>query len=502
MRAISRALLLLLTPLAAAVPARAQDVGREAAERLEFAPVRFEAPRARIHEVEGVRVLHLEDPTLPLVNVFARFSGGFSNFSREHYAAATALPGLIRSGGTLTLPADSVDELSEFYALSMAFGSGGETSFSSLNVLVEYLDVGVSLWADMLRNPRFDPRHVEVWRGQELEAVLRRKDDPGRLAFSEFNRLMFGDHPIGWEMDAADLEPEDLSETHLRWLHARIFCPENLVLGVTGDVSWDEVRPLLQRVLEGWPRCPEPIPESPDPEMRREPGVFLIPRDLDQATVVMAHPGGIRQADDRDFYASRIGNSILGASGFGSRLMDRVRTEKGYAYSASSLWTAPSGYEGIVGALTRTKSESTIAAVQLILSTIDEMTREAPSREEVSAAVEEIVNGFVFNFEAPSQVVSRQMFYAAEGLPEDWLERYLDGIQDVRSADVLRVFRRHVDPDRMTILILGDPARFDLPPETLGPVRILDVDGVTRPAGTAPVGSVSERPRGGPRSPR
>jgi zinc protease len=212
--------------------------------------------------------------------------------------------------------------------------------------------------------------------------------------------------------------------------------------------------------------------------MRREAGVFLIPRDLSQSTVVLAQPGGISQGASDDYFASRIGNSILGASGFNSRLVTRVRTEKGWAYSASSLWTAPSRYEGIIGAVTQTKSESTISAVRLILDTMAEMKAAPPAEAEVDRAVSQIVNGFVFNFQDPAQIVSRQMFYLSQGLPEDWLERYIRGIQRVSPNDVQRVFREYVDPEEMIILILGNPGDFDLPPETLGNVQIWEVPGV------------------------
>jgi len=60
-----------------------------------------------------------------------------------------------------------------------------------------------------------------------------------------------------------------------------------------------------------------------------------------------------------------------------------------------------------------------------------------------------------------------------EELPADWLERYLAGIQAVTPQEVLDVFRREVHPERMTILVVGNPATFDAPLETLGPVTVL-----------------------------
>jgi predicted Zn-dependent peptidase len=303
--------------------------------------------------------------------------------------------------------------------------------------------------------------------------VRRRKDDPGSLAITEFNRLMYGEHPIGWQMTDADLTPEAFSLERLQSLHRRIVCPQNLVLGVTGDVTWEEIEPRLVRLLQDWPPCTAELPPIPIPQIREGGGVFLIPRELEQSTVILAHRSNVRQGDTRDFFSSRIGNAVLGASGFSSRLLSRVRTERGYAYSASSLWTTPRLSPGLVGALTQTKSSSTVAAAKLILEIMEEMTTAAPSADEVQTTVDEIVNGFVFNFESPSQIVSRQMVYRAEELPSNWLEAYLEGIQSVRPEDVLDVFRREVHPGQMTILVVGNPDAFDQPLETLGPVTVL-----------------------------
>lgn len=470
-------------PAVLAAPLVAQDappIGRDAALALRYPALSFEPPQIRLEHLAGnVPVLFLEDHRLPLVSIFARFKGGYGLFPRERYAAATALPALLRNGGTTGLSPDSVDRRLESLAVSTSFGSGGESMFASINVLTSVLDEAVSLWADILQRPRFDSAQVEVWRGRELESVLRRLDDPRRLAFSEFNRLMYGDHPTGWEMDAADLDPEDLRPELLRAIHSEVFCLDNLVLGVTGDIGWDVARSRLEELIAGWPPCPGPLPDPPLPQIRREPGVYLIPRDLNQSTVVMAHATEVRRSDTEEYFASRIGNAILGNSGFSSRLLSRVRTEAGYAYSASSLWTTPRRAPGLVGAITQTRSETTVAAIRLVLETIAQMTEAPPSAEEVALAIDQTVNGFVFNFENPSQVVSRQMLYLAQELPRDWLQQYVDGIQAVEPEDVGDVFARHVDPDDMIILVVGQPEEFDAPLEALGNVRIWNVPGAS-----------------------
>jgi zinc protease len=283
---------------------------------------------------------------------------------------------------------------------------------------------------------------------------------------------MFGDHPIGWELTEEDLSSERLNKRAVQEAYSRVFCPENLILGAVGDVEWSELAPLLEGMLAEWPPCTAPLLEPRIPELRRGRSVFLIPKDLTQSTIVVAGPGGVSQSTEADYFASRIGNSILGAGGFSGRLLSRVRTDMGYAYSASSFWTTPARFEGIVGAMTQTKSESTVEVTRLMLDIIGEMSDAPPDEGEVDRIISQIVNSFVFNFQDPSQVVSRQIFYLAQELPEDWLERYVEGIQEVDPEDVQRAFRRHVRPEEMTILIVGNPEDFDLPLDVLGEVQI------------------------------
>jgi zinc protease len=468
-----------LAALALAAPAASAQVpsGRQAVEALVFGPLEFTPPTVERREVSGVKVLLLEDRDLPLVNVYARFRGGYGFFEREWYAPAIGLPAVLRTGGTTDLSPDSVDQLFEFYSIQASFGTGGGSISIALNTVTEHLGVALDLWGDLIALPRFDAEQIELWRGREIEGARRRADDPGSLAYSQFNRLMYGDHPVGWEMRPVDLEPGLVTPERFREMHRRIVCRENLILGVTGDVSWEEMRGPLQALVDALAPCPGALPEAPAPNIRREPGVFLLERDLEQAFIVMAHPVSVRLADDPTYFAATIGNSILGGGGFSSRLIGRLRTEQGWTYAVSSLWTMPRRYDGVVGATTSTRPDAAVPAIRLMLETMDEMRDGPPTEAEIRTAVDAVVNGFAFNFETPGQIVSRMMFYAAEDWPEDWLEVYARGIQEVTPEQVRQVFADHVRPDDMTIMVVGDPERIGrVALATLGPVTVLRVD--------------------------
>ncbi len=468
------ALLSLTSQAVLPFPARAQDSVRERIDAIRFPEVRFAPPQAHHEEIRGVPVYYVQDGALPLVTFYAAFKGGVRRLSRDYFAAASALPGLMRTGGTAALPPDSVDGRIELLALSMSFGQGGGSVSSWVNTLSDNLDEAASLWTDMLRRPRFDSAQVALWRGAELERVRRRRDDPASLAFGLFNRIMYGSHPVGWQMTPADLKPDDLTGEKLRFVHEAMICPDNMMLGVIGDVDRKRARALVEEMLDGWPPCSGGLREDPVPDIREGPGVFVLHREIQQSVVVLAHATSVRQGDRDAYFASRIGNAILGASGFSSRLVNEVRTRHGLAYTASSLWTVSQKHDGLVGALTRTKPESTLAATRLMLEVIQSMRSAPPFDHEISHAVAEVENGFVFNFQSPFQIVARRMAYRSLGLGEDWLQRYLDGIRQVTPKDVQDVFRKEVDPQQMTILLVGDTARFDGSPSELGTVTVLE----------------------------
>jgi zinc protease len=447
-------------------------VGLDVVRSLEFPPLRFRPPEPTRFELSnGVSVFFLRDPSLPLIDLFITVKGGHLYLDRDHYAAASALLPLMKDGGTTRLPRDSVDQLVAFHALGLRTSTNGARMQLGISGLRHQLDLVVDLWSDLLLHPRFDPDAVERWRLRELEAVRRMPDLAGSLAVVEFNRILFRDHPTGWRMGEDDLEPGRLDPDRLRHLHQRLVCPENAVIGAAGDVRIEVLRAALEGALAEWRPCGAELEPPDPPELRPDPSVYVIHRPIAQSTIVVGQPGRVLMEESDDYFASRIANWVLGGSGLTSRVMGRLRTEEGLAYSASTVWGAARRHERILGGITHTRSEATVEAARALLDTFSRAVHQPPDRDEVRLARDAIANGFVFGFTTPGQVVARQVSYLAAGLPDDWLSRYLAGISAVDSAAVADVLRQTIRPDDFTVLIVGDTTRFDA--SALGPVHTL-----------------------------
>lgn len=456
-------------------------VGLEAVRALTFPPLDFTPPEAAEHEVLGVTVFHLEDRTFPLVELYVQIRGGVNHVQRADALAMTALSSLLRTGGSGNMPADSIELQFDLMAAQLSMGSGGGGSFAGLNLLSSTFSEGLELLGTVLLEPRFESAAVELWRGQELDRLRRRTEDPGTLAFGEFNRLVFGDHPVGWVFTPEDLDAQALDGDRLRRLHAWTHCRENLMVGVAGDVSWDELAPELDVFLSRWPPCTDEIPLAPLPSLRSGPGVWILPLPVEQTTLIFAGLSPLRQDDTPAFFASRMAQLILGGGGFTSRLFQRVRTEQGLAYGASAVWTTPQRHDGLVGAVTATRPERVGQTVSLLQEILSEMAVEPPSDDELSLAKDQILHGAVFAATTPGQVVSRMMANRAQELPDNWSRRFLEGIQATTAEEIQKVVARNVPLSEMMLLVVGDPGPDLGALAPLGPIYRLNENGSFAP---------------------
>jgi predicted Zn-dependent peptidase len=108
------------------------------------------------------------------------------------------------------------------------------------------------------------------------------------------------------------------------------------------------------------------------------------------------------------------------------------------------------------------------------------MAADPPTAGDVKLAQDNEVNSFVFQFENAAQMVAAQLSYAIDGLPANWFDVYLRGIQAVTPEQVRDVSRRYLHPDRLIVVVVGKPSAFDRPLAELGEVTSLPVDAIKR----------------------
>ena len=466
-----------------AAPLPAQPDTRRAVQALEarFPPLRFHPPSPRQLQLSnGIQVFLLEDHSVPMLTVNLVGRMGVANLPDSLWAAGWVADGLMRTGGTTTLPPDSVDKLVDFYALSLGLSTGYETSTAFVSGLSRYRDVMLDLLFDILRNPRDDTARIRERAAQAEEDWRRRNDQPGSILDRAWNQVMMGDHPFARTLITPE-EAQALTVDRLQRVQHLLYCPQRFVIGVTGDFDASELMAKLESLFHGWRRCAAGLKDIPPLNYTTGPKLVLIDRDVDQTSVQMGQAGGIYVRDTPDYFGAQVADFLLGGGGgFNSRLLQRVRSDSGFAYDVFSDWGASTKRERLFAAGAQVRPEKTVAAISLMREVIGSMASNPVTAGDVRLAQDAETNAFVFRFETPAQIVGQQVSYVVDGLPPNWFDLYLRGIQAVTPQQVTGVVLRYLRPDSLVIVVVGKASAFDGVISKLGPVTTMKVEDILR----------------------
>jgi hypothetical protein len=241
--------------------------------------------------------------------------------------------------------------------------------------------------------------------------------------------------------------------------HKEYFQPENVSLAVFGDFDAAEMKAKVEKTFGSWAKGGRPKPAVPPVGNEGgKPGLYVINKeDLTQSTLGIAFPLG--RMDDPDYPSLVVMTSVLGG-GFGSRMMNQIRSVEGLAYMAYAHYPAAYDRPGYWFAAVGTKSETTARALELMKREIAGMKTAEVKDEELARAKDNILKGEAFDFDSTGKIVGRLMAYDYYGYPADFLKRYRAGIDAVTKADVLRVAKKYLDESKFQILVLGKQSEF------------------------------------------
>ena len=418
--------------------------------RIRYKPLSFDPPRAeRLRLENGLLLYILPDKELPLVKikVVVRTGSMYDPAGREGVAELTAA--MMGTGGIAGMSGDAVDETLESIAATFHASVNRDSGVFSFSILKKDLDRGFALFSRILTQPSFEELKLTLAKDLKLEELRRIMDDPQKLAFREFGRLMHEGTPRGRLTTSASIlaiQRDDLLLCHKLFYH-----PENVMISISGDIEIPEAKALIGRYLGGW-RSSERRPETPPLPRQQNGGIYFLTKDVPQSIAIFGWLAPAKK--DAQFYPFEVLDFLVGSGGFRSRIFQEIRTNLGLAYSTGSFYNAKGDY-GLFGAYALTKSASTVQVISRIKEILREMGQKPVSPEELEGAKKAIQNSFIFSFTSAEKIASQQLMIAYEDLSEDHLLTYRSRIEKVTAADV-RDMAIRLDPERAILLIVGN----------------------------------------------
>lgn len=425
----------------------------------------------RIQLTNGLVIFLQEDHELPLIRGTAQIRGG----SRDEPADKVGLVDIYgqawRTGGTKQRTGDQLDDYLEAHAAKVETHSAVDSTRVTWDCLKENLDDVFKVFLEVLREPEFREDKIVLAKNQINTDISRRNDDPFSIAFRESPKLVYGaDSPYARQDEyatVARVTREDLINWHHQYVH-----PNNIILGISGDFDSGAVEAMLHQAFDSWPKGPA----ATMPQLSfhgPKPGVYFAEKNNVTASMVLMVDLGITR-NNPDYYAIEVFNQFFGGS-FSSRLFSNIRSKKGLAYAVGGGVEAEYDHPGTTELFLATKSPTTAAAIDAFNEELDALKTNPSTPEELTKAKRAILNSFVFRFDSKEKVLRERMAYEFYGYPEDFLEKYRQGIEKVTQQDVDRVAQKYVHKDKMALLVVGKAADFDRPLSSFGPVTTLDI---------------------------
>jgi len=434
-------------PATATLPARPEEI--------EFEPLVYVPPRAADHRhvlSDGTVVFLAPSREFPLINLSLTFKGGNSLDPAELPGLASMTARLVREGGTAALPPTELDETLDFLAADVGVAAGATFTTATLNCLKSNFDESLAIFLAMLREPRFDAGRLETAKARSLAQFAQRNDDAGMIIGREWSRLLYGpDHFEAAEPTAASLAaitPQRLAE-----MHGRIFHPGNVVISVAGDFDEKTMLATLEKSLAGWKRGPV-APDPPSPTAVLAPGLYHVPKEIPQGKVMIGSRSIER--DDPDAIPLSVLNEILGGGGFTSRLMQKIRSNEGLAYSVRSAVMPRVDYPGDFLAGFESKNATVALATKIVMDEIRRLREEPVPEDELETARLGLIEMLPRRFESKPAMLAVFVNDEWTKRPAGFWQEMREKIEAVTPADIQRVAREHLDPQKMAILIVGD----------------------------------------------
>ncbi len=435
--------------------ARAERIARHPRE-LRLPPLQpYSPPPARSLDLDrGAQLLVIEDHELPLVDGSLLFRGaGSASDPPGKEGLAALLADVLRSGGSESTSGAELDDRLDALAASLTVTAERGSLRIDFSCLSEDLDQVLEAVGQLLIIPAYPESELEKSRRRALTRLQLRASEPRARADDELLRIAFGPGAVearrASERSLLRIEREDL----LRF-HAERLGMDRLVAGVIGDVQRATLGAQLETSLSRLPRAAA--------ELRREPAVFLMPSrttvyliddpSAAECEVRLAGPGTRRL--DGDLPALSLWSHAMGYGSSSNRMMRSLRTELGLIYSGGLYFRPEWERTGRLEAYFSTRTDTVGSAVSTLLGLLRESLAPLPAKE-LETVRARVQRAQVLDYDRPQEVLARALDLEFHDYPPDFWQRYARRLEDLEPEDVAAAARRHLDPDRLVIVVLG-----------------------------------------------
>lgn len=413
----------------------------------------------RIQEITspgGIEAWLVENHTLPIIAVDAGFHGGARLDPEGKEGLASLLSGLLDEGAG-DLDSEAFQRRLAETSIRLGFDTGRDGFYASMRTLTTHRDEAFDLLGLALNKPRFDKEPVARVRAQMLSILAEQHEDPQQVAVKAWYAAAFPGQPYGRPVDGDEASIKAITRDDLVDFTNAYLTRERLRVAVVGDIDAKTLGPLLDHTFGRLP-VDGPSPDLKKLSADRPAGLTVIKTDNPQTVILFGGAGLLRH--DPDFIPAYVMNYILGGGGFSSRLMQQVREKRGLAYSVQTS-LVPNDLAGLLVGYVGTENSRAAQALTLIRAEFARVRESGVTAQELEDAKTYLTGAYPLRFDSNDDIADELLGIQMEDLGVDYVNKRNAMIRAVTLADIQRAAKRVLDPDRLLVVAVGQPAGLD-----------------------------------------
>ncbi|MCW8126401.1 M16 family metallopeptidase [Microbulbifer halophilus] len=424
----------------------------------------------------GLRVVLAERHDTPVIFMNLQFHSGAAADGDKPGLASVAARMLSEGAGELDGLQFSARE--EELGASIGAGSGLDYNSITFSALKTQLEPSLDLFAQVITQPLFQQEDLARVKSNRLDAIAQEEAQPQGLALRSLPPLLFGKgHPYGAPLTGSGtvegieaITRDDLVNFHDKWVR-----PDNATLTVVGDVTQEELEPLLNSALADWEKPEEELARIPVPDVERpqEARVYLLDRPDAEQTYIMAGlvmpPWSREDAEAFDAMATII------AGKFTSRVNMNLREDKHWSYGARAVSLDTEGQRPYI-LFAPVQTDKTAPSIRELLKEYRDYLGDKPAREkELADYRDDEVLKQSARFQTKSQLLSSIAWQVEKGLSLEYVAEYPQRVAALTVGDVEASAEKYLAPQQFTWVIVGDldEIQEDIEALDIGPVEVL-----------------------------
>ncbi|HEX3368612.1 MAG TPA: pitrilysin family protein [Candidatus Cybelea sp.] len=310
----------------------------------------------------------------------------------------------------------------------------------------------VAILADGEAHPSFEDPWLSIERSQLANSLQSEGRISGVMIDRAYDRLLLADTDPSLRQPTAQ-SVGGITRTDLLSYTAAYWRPDLTTIAVVGDVSPEQVRTALEASFGTWSASGP----KPDPHLMAMPpassGHDYIGTAANQVYIRLGQPALSRSSTDYNTFA--VLNQILGAGGaFESRLWQELRQKRGLVYSVDSSLDADAD-RGDLRVELNASPQRVVAAVTLVREELKRLQDEPVTQTELQEAKVRLVSNALLEEASSSGQAKQILDIAVNHLPLDYYSTLNERYERITAADVQRVAREYLHPDRLVEVYAG-----------------------------------------------